>query len=788
MKKQITLLAALIFLISSNFAFAQHDWKKIEAIPPAFIGNTWLDVYFLPENPDLVWICGFSGMTLRSTDGGESFLGSLTPRLIQLESIHFVSDKIGFCSGPSNVFKTTDGGATWEELFDPGFYTDDSMQPRQYSIWGCVFLDEMNGMAAGGDCVDHKQFFFKTTDGGAKWNLFTTKEKSSSSSDILLYPHTDTAYGVSSGVVWISEDKGDSWKVLSRTGGKDWHEEISVFGNTILLPYSNGCSGDGVGGGIRIAVDFGKTWDDFNTSNDMYGTFLHDEKRGWACGSHESIYYTSDGGENWILSNCGVENDDSLDDIIFANDSLGWCVGSGIYKTHKYEIIPPTILPEGPLTICGKDSIELFCDRDYEHYRWSTGETTKSIVIKEVGTYWLRTNNSECDTTWATNEVEVLFQDFDFEVTKIDTTLCEGDSIKIFATKGKKEYFWSNGSREDNITAYETGTYHVSCIDTNDCEGHDSIFVEFNPIPKPEFKFSRNNLCVGDSSILKIEQILEEMYLYNAETGEYSRITRDSILTAGGEYYLLARNKYGCIGISDTLNLSFRGDSNRIAFNFLDKDKKYYDFDSIPLLEKKCIDIELKNIGGDTEVIEAPYIFYNIFFNMPRSQFPIVIPPFESRNLRVCFSPDRFEDLRDTLMIKDNCSPQLIPLVGTARSVTLTSEGPCGTKLKIKTVGLEDWALYSDDPYPNPARDKLEIQSVIQLPEDSDLDIKASVIDLLGNRVTDGMMNFSTRSATNKTIYQGNIEFDTSHLESGAYLIVIRIKDRIVTYPIIIAK
>jgi photosystem II stability/assembly factor-like uncharacterized protein len=334
MKKTILVTITLLFCQIMN-VFSLPEWSKIENLPEGYEDHVWLDVFVLPDNPNMVWICGFNGLILRSNDGGESFQGSITPLPIQLESIHFVSQFVGFCSGPNVVYKSTDGGATWEELFDPGSYNDGTGQPRSYSIWGCYFLDEMTGIAVGGDCLDNKQFFFKTTDGGENWKLIYMQENNSSNSDIILFSESDTAYAVSSGIIWISEDKGESWELLSRTGENDWHEEIGVIGNSIIVPYSVGCHGNGQGGGVRMTTDYGKNWIGHDLGSEMYGAFLHDELRGWVCGDDEKIYYTSDGGKNWIARNSGIQAGDNLDDMTFVNDSLGWCVGTGIYKSKK---------------------------------------------------------------------------------------------------------------------------------------------------------------------------------------------------------------------------------------------------------------------------------------------------------------------------------------------------------------------------------------------------------------------------------------------------------------------
>jgi photosystem II stability/assembly factor-like uncharacterized protein len=70
----------------------------------------------LPSNPNYGWICGQNtNFVLRTKDGGETWAAS---RLIGgtgqdfYESVHFVDSLHGFCSGPSGVFRTVDGGVS----------------------------------------------------------------------------------------------------------------------------------------------------------------------------------------------------------------------------------------------------------------------------------------------------------------------------------------------------------------------------------------------------------------------------------------------------------------------------------------------------------------------------------------------------------------------------------------------------------------------------------------------------------------------------------------------------
>src|SRR5690554_3906295 len=100
MKKQILYI---FLLLIPAFAHSQwvNKWEKVE-IPDRYSNNAYLDIYFLPSNPNYGWICGFDSQVSFTNDGGVTWKtvkasDSLTS--VQLESIHFVSETIGFTSG-----------------------------------------------------------------------------------------------------------------------------------------------------------------------------------------------------------------------------------------------------------------------------------------------------------------------------------------------------------------------------------------------------------------------------------------------------------------------------------------------------------------------------------------------------------------------------------------------------------------------------------------------------------------------------------------------------------------
>ncbi len=328
----IILLMIFSFIIPSKADY----WQKIKNLPSGYENNYYLDVYFLPTNPNYGWICGFNSKILRTSNGGETWQGAtISNNAYHLESIHFVNQNVGFCSGVQGIFKSSDGGATWSDISDL----------RMGNLWGCYFVNANVGIVVGEGCIDNIQRFWRTEDGGYSWTLFTTNEANSGMTDLILYDPNGLGYATGSGKLYVTYDGGRSWAKYRDTEIDDrynhWQEEITRYRASFLLPLSgssefggNACQGGYYGGGLYFSIDSGKAWNKVRTSAPMYGTFLLDTIRGWACGYRGFVCETEDAGLNWEMRNCGVFNND-LDDIFFINEYNAWVVGRGVWKLSR---------------------------------------------------------------------------------------------------------------------------------------------------------------------------------------------------------------------------------------------------------------------------------------------------------------------------------------------------------------------------------------------------------------------------------------------------------------------
>lgn len=503
---------AAIMLSACSVAQAQPrqwNWEKL-TLPPPYSGGFYLDIMFLPLNPQYGWACGFRGYVVRTTDGGNTWEGTTIPNADQLESIIFVNERVGYCSGTNNgnmnlggIYKSTDGGRSWQEI-TPVIVVNGV--PQRAPVWGCYFLDENVGMVVGGGCDGWAQLFFRTSDGGATWSLFTANEPQTGMSHVLMYDADGLCYASSSGRIWRSLDGGRTWQVYAVTGPAFWQENLANKNNTFLVATAgNTCTG-GTGniGDIRWSYDGGRTWARYETGASIFGTFLLDEDVGWAAGWNRAVYRIARdrvSGEVTVTPyRCGLEPGSNYDDIWFVNDTLGYLVGDGIYRTTMRDLLQP-------------------------------------IIVSSTGGF------VACDGQ------------------PITLSVVKGDNIRQPYT----EYVWSTGDRTPTITVSKAGTYAVEVRDPDACYGKSAaVEVTESPSPKVELRLLTPPVaCDGDTIV--VEAVIDSSAVGVAEfgwVGRQDRTLRLAVVVRAGAapytFQAFARGVNGCQGVSSQLSVGVR--------------------------------------------------------------------------------------------------------------------------------------------------------------------------------------------------------------------------------------
>ena len=198
----------------------------------------------------------------------------------------------------------------------------------------------------------------------------------------------------------------------------------------------------------------------------------------------------------------------------------------------------PTI--EGPLKICKGDTALLSVKENFLSYEWSTGATTKSVVVSQRGRYIVTTTDSMgCE---GKDTFDLEYYDSKIEILG-NVPFCRNDSIDIYVQGNYRNIKWSTGDTTSKITINKAGSYSVTAVDSLGCFVQNSITaVYYNPVSITADGY--NPVCPGDSVTLRLTQ---KFIRYEWSTGE----TTPTIRVPAGYYSCYAVDEKGCDGTSD---------------------------------------------------------------------------------------------------------------------------------------------------------------------------------------------------------------------------------------------
>lgn len=132
-----------------------------------------------------------------------------------------------------------------------------------------------------------------------------------------------------------------------------------------------------------------------------------------------------------------------------------------------------------------------------------------------------------------------------------NNNLCEGDTVVLSINKKFKSIFWSTGEKTDSIKVTQAGNYIVTFYDDVNCQGKETIYVNFISRPKTSIeKLPSYNFCEGDSVTLKVKDSVGN---YQWSTGEKTQSIK---IKQSGTYKVTFWNLVGCTS-EDSATISF---------------------------------------------------------------------------------------------------------------------------------------------------------------------------------------------------------------------------------------
>ncbi|MCX6155014.1 MAG: SBBP repeat-containing protein [Candidatus Kapabacteria bacterium] len=225
--------------------------------------------------------------------------------------------------------------------------------------------------------------------------------------------------------------------------------------------------------------------------------------------------------------------------------------------------LTPNISTNKPdLKFCPDDSITLFTDEDYSKYQWSSGETSKSITVKQAGMYIV----SVKDDQGCSGSDTINVSNYSLPVSSIsgENLTCFGN-VGLYKSDNNKglSYLWtvSGGkllNKSDSNAVFilwnslPAGT--LTLIATDKLTGCTSLpikyLVNISAVPIVKLKaLSKTDFCDGDSVYIESKSPYMSYLWSTKETNQ-----RISVKNSG-LYWVNIIDSNNCIGTSDTIQI-----------------------------------------------------------------------------------------------------------------------------------------------------------------------------------------------------------------------------------------
>lgn len=471
-----------------------NNWIKV-------IGGDGMNCEINPNNPNILYGSLYYGQLRRSTNGGANFTTSFSPSIISSQYgetengawvTPFVIDPNNssiIYAGYNNVWKNTNNGNrnNWVKISDFGFPITNTFNTI------AVAKGNSNIIYAG-----TRLNLFKTNNGGQTWeNLINSGNTITSIS--ISETNSHQFYITKSG--YTPNDK-----VYYYNG----EQLINITGNLPNVPVNTAYYSNDEKNTIYIGTDIGVFYSDYNSGY-------------------------------WIKLQGDVPNFIVTDLVYHTNNKRLYIgtYGRGLWSMNLLDCNNQEIVlnESGTIRLCEGDSLILEATANYSEYKWSNGETSRQLIVKETGTYSLAGFESGSYCASKSNSVDVIFESLpNVNInSEPEVTLCEGDTLKLIAPFGVQNYSWSTGETQRILEVTKSGQYYLTAENNLGCTAKSNIinitFIDRPQKPKiiqdkdflfveTEFAvqwYLNGNLLEGqDKNILKISEIGDyKVIIYN---------------------------------------------------------------------------------------------------------------------------------------------------------------------------------------------------------------------------------------------------------------------------------
>ena len=401
--------------ISGDYGFCHktsdygESWKPMQTIP-SLLANPSKNIFFIDEK------YGFASTDriYKTKDGGGTWdLVTMPGTEAQIfpKRMHFFDSLTGVVMDPNNLYRTSDAGASWSTVLAASFFSD------------FCFLKNGNGYAVGYDGL-----VFTSPDKGLTWNPFDLHTNDFLTC-VYFYNNTLGFIGSADSILYRTTDGGSSWTRINLGLYPQMRSMIFINDSTGYLACNNDAGTVGGTTVIRKTKDGGLTWFDVNFASENLSRFS----------GFKNIYTA--GGDGFIFKT----------DNLHAPGSPGYIYGPDVNcpNTKSTFIV-------GPLQGVS--------------YTWSLSgggvnsftENKDTVLWNEPGSYTLGVNISNTCGTGPTMQTNiVVHQPTSIDSQPMSETVCTGSPIilSVVASGDSITYQWKR--KGSNISGATSAMYKI---------------------------------------------------------------------------------------------------------------------------------------------------------------------------------------------------------------------------------------------------------------------------------------------------------------------------------------
>ncbi len=326
------LFILLSLLLVIDLSDAQMRWRPLANSPDAGGGSRHDDVFFI--NPQMGWLVNGDHRIYKTTDGGTTWQLKFTAASY-LRAVSFADSLRGWAGSLDSVnvlYQTTDGGTTWSLV---------STFPALRPAGICGLWAVNDSVVFGSGRYSGKPRVIKTTNRGISWTTMSLSPLASALVDCYFF-NQDSGFIVGavgnagqntdSAAIFFTSDGGATWVkrfVAPRRGEICW----KICFPTPDLGF---VSIEAFTGSTRFflrTTNRGATWEEksFVNNYDAQGIGFVNTSLGWIGGWGGPTYETTDGGNSWHLAGFGQR----INRFRFFGDTLAYAAGDRVYKYSR---------------------------------------------------------------------------------------------------------------------------------------------------------------------------------------------------------------------------------------------------------------------------------------------------------------------------------------------------------------------------------------------------------------------------------------------------------------------